>query len=206
MEPSSHTQSDHRKLRFSFLFFTMSLVILFSTLGTKIAKAGEESNGQQKYCICHKDSDHKKEMSSTIFDAKPAICVHLTQHNEDYPGFCEGGKVEDCHGFPAAPDDLCGEDECPNDPNKLLPGVCGCGIPDTDSDGDGTPDCHDSCKDNASKVNPGICGCNIADDDGDNDGTPDCIDKCPDNPDKVDPGVCGCEAADTNQDQDRSVD
>mgnify|MGYP000290700106 CR=1 FL=1 len=28
-------------------------------------------------------------------------------------------------------------DSCPADPNKTLPGVCGCGTPDTDSDGGG---------------------------------------------------------------------
>jgi len=36
-------------------------------------------------------------------------------------------------------------DACPNDPNKIVPGACGCGVADTDSDGDGTPDCHDAC-------------------------------------------------------------
>ncbi|UCE58756.1 MAG: IPTL-CTERM sorting domain-containing protein [Phycisphaerales bacterium] len=34
-------------------------------------------------------------------------------------------------------------DECPLDPDKILPGVCGCGIPDDDSDGDDYPDCVD---------------------------------------------------------------
>ena len=32
-------------------------------------------------------------------------------------------------------------DRCPDDPNKLAPGICGCGIPDDDSDGDGVADC-----------------------------------------------------------------
>jgi hypothetical protein len=32
-------------------------------------------------------------------------------------------------------------DNCPSDPNKINPGICGCGVSDVDSDGDGTPDC-----------------------------------------------------------------
>jgi hypothetical protein len=32
-------------------------------------------------------------------------------------------------------------DLCPDDPNKTEPGYCGCGVPDIDVNGDGTPDC-----------------------------------------------------------------
>jgi hypothetical protein len=34
-------------------------------------------------------------------------------------------------------------DDCPDDASKILPGQCGCGVPDTDSDGDGAADCID---------------------------------------------------------------
>ena len=37
------------------------------------------------------------------------------------------------------------EDFCPDDPNKIDPGVCGCGEADTDTDGDGVADCIDIC-------------------------------------------------------------
>ncbi len=54
-------------------------------------------------------------------------------------------------------------DECPYDPNKIEPGICGCGRDDNaDSDGDGILDCHDQC--------PGIDDATFA---------PDCIDAIP---------------------------
>lgn len=36
-------------------------------------------------------------------------------------------------------------DDCPADPGKTAPGLCGCGIADVDDDGDGAPDCNDDC-------------------------------------------------------------
>jgi alpha-tubulin suppressor-like RCC1 family protein len=45
-------------------------------------------------------------------------------------------------------------DGCPNDPNKTSPGICGCGVSDADTDGDGTVDCNDACPENAALVNP----------------------------------------------------
>jgi hypothetical protein len=44
-------------------------------------------------------------------------------------------------------------DRCPDDPEKIDPGICGCGTSDVDTDGDGVPDCED-----------------LDDDDGDNGG------------------------------------
>ena len=67
-------------------------------------------------------------------------------------------------------------DLCPNDPNKTEPGICGCGVADTDSDGDGTADCNDLCVNDPNKTEPGICGCGVADTDSDGDGIADCID------------------------------
>ena len=77
-------------------------------------------------------------------------------------------------------------DDCPNDPDKLEPGTCGCGTADDDSDGDGTADCDDLCPTDPSKVAPGTCGCGVADDDSDGDGAPNCLDPCPD---WFDPGL-----------------
>jgi len=40
------------------------------------------------------------------------------------------------------------DDLCPDDPQKIGPGICGCGLSDTDSDNDGTLDCIDTNDDN----------------------------------------------------------
>ena len=70
-------------------------------------------------------------------------------------------------------------DACPTDPDKLDPGICGCGIPDTDTDNDGAADCIDGCPTDPDKIAPGACGCGVPDTDSDGDGIADCIDSCP---------------------------
>ncbi len=66
-------------------------------------------------------------------------------------------------------------DECPDDPNKLEFGECGCGLADIDSDGDGVLDCSDSCSADALKTTAGDCGCGIVDEDLDASGVSDCL-------------------------------
>ncbi len=77
-------------------------------------------------------------------------------------------------------------ESCPDDPDKVEPGVCGCGVPDNDTDGDGTEDCNDGCPEDPAKVEPGVCGCGVPEDDTDDDTVPDCIDQCPGQDDRVD--------------------
>ena len=72
-----------------------------------------------------------------------------------------------------------------DDPDKINPGICGCGNPDADKDGDKTPDCNDKCASDPGKTEPGTCGCGNSDADKDGDRTPDCIDKCPRDPAKI---------------------
>ncbi|MFH1723998.1 MAG: PKD domain-containing protein [Elusimicrobiota bacterium] len=80
------------------------------------------------------------------------------------------------------------QDFCPDDPDKVEPGVCGCGVPDTDSDGDGTLDCNDGCPYDAGKTQPGVCGCGVIDD-GDGDGAIACVDDCDDSNPDIRPGA-----------------
>ncbi|HKU38989.1 MAG TPA: LamG domain-containing protein [Polyangiales bacterium] len=97
-------------------------------------------------------------------------------------------------------------DECPKDPAKLLPGKCGCGQPDIDSDGDGTLDCEDGCPEDPLKTAARICGCGTSDADSDSDGSADCVDACPRDARKTSVGACGCGVADSDQDGDGTVD
>ncbi len=83
-------------------------------------------------------------------------------------------------------------DKCPEDAEKTEPGICDCGVPDTDKDGDGIPDCHDQCPEDPKKTEPGKCGCDVPDTDRDGDGTPDCNEVCKEDPNKTEPGKCGC--------------
>ncbi len=88
-----------------------------------------------------------------------------------------------------------GSDLCPDDPNKTVPGVCGCGSPETDRDGDGTFDCIDSCPDDRKKSEDGVCGCGV-EDDANRDGLFDCVtyDTCnsAENSDPDGDGVLNC--------------
>ena len=97
-------------------------------------------------------------------------------------------------------------DSCPNDPDKLSPGICGCGKKDLDSDGDDVYDCADDCANDPNKVEPGKCGCGEPDIDSDGDRTLDCDDACPSDPDKTEKGVCGCGTPDIDTDGDGAFD
>ena len=84
--------------------------------------------------------------------------------------------------------------------------MCGCGVEEKDTDGDGTPDCIDECSEDKAKIEKGVCGCGTLDIDTDKDGTADCIDFCSEDKNKQKPGVCGCGVADLDSDGDKKYD
>ena len=98
------------------------------------------------------------------------------------------------------------KDLCPDDPNKTLPGICGCGVADDINPDTGLAACLDPnldlCPDDPNKTLPGFCGCGVADDDIDQDGVPACYDECDTDPKKVVAGVCGCGIVEDTADSD----
>lgn len=105
------------------------------------------------------------------------VCDDDDPETEDYldnQGVCHHIRtiVEEC-------------DECPDDPDKDKPGICGCGNPEPGAPcDDGNPKTiDDRITDN--------CECKgILDTDGD--GFVDDEDNCPTDPNKTEPGDCGC--------------
>ena len=86
-------------------------------------------------------------------NSRPCVSdINCLPVDSDFDGFDD--NTDNCP-FDANPnqndadDDGIGDfcDGCPNDPFKSDPGLCGCGIPDTDADGDGTPDCYNGAFD-----------------------------------------------------------
>jgi subtilisin family serine protease len=67
-------------------------------------------------------------------------------------------------------------DNCPMDPNKLDPALCGCGAPESyiDADSDGVLDCLDGCPADPAKTSPTVCGCGIPDSDANGNAQIDC--------------------------------
>jgi cysteine-rich repeat protein len=149
----------------------------------------------------------------------------LLTYEADFEVTCECAECD----YPALDPDGDGTpscyDECPDDPDKIDPGACGCGVADEDvdqdgtldcsdpcpdlsppypdRDGDGTPDCSDECPDEPGLATFGPCDCETTGTgDRDGDGVDDCADDCPDDPDKTSGATCGCGEIEVDADED----
>lgn len=106
-------------------------------------------------------------------------CPGAPDIDTDHDGFLDcvdpqptvpDGRDADLDGIPAP------TDRCPDDPLKVVPGPCGCGVAEIDTDGDGQFDCTDKDDDSdgvPDDVDPCITIVNV---DTDGDGVPDCVD------------------------------
>lgn len=153
------------------------------------AFTGELTGGTLALSIGSAEGACCLETGSCLFTTAD-ICTSLDGTPAGPGTNCEGDV--DIDGL----DGTCG-DNCPIDHQKTTPGFCGCGLPETDTDGDGTPNCVDGCPSDPSKTSPGACGCGNPNTDSDGDGTPNCMDGCPNDPTKVAPGQCGCGQTDS---------
>lgn len=96
-------------------------------------------------------------------------------------------------------------DHCPDDPAKLEPGICGCGVADLDTDRDGNADCVDPCPQDAPNDSDGDGVCNSGDQcpgfddrvDADDNAVPDACQECVTAADCDDSNACTTDACST---------
>ena len=166
-------------------------------------------------------NDDKDQCADKPFKYMPGVCgcerYDLDMDKDSVIDACE--KLEGDNEQPYTPENGF-PDTCPEDPDKYAPGICGCGTPDEDEDGDGHIFCseghdynQDNCPDDPAKAEPGVCGCGTPDEDDDEDGYIFCSeghdynqDACPEDPDKHEAGVCGCGTPDNDSDGDGTPD
>jgi hypothetical protein len=148
-----------------------------------------DGDGIGDVCDSDRDGDGVANDSDCAPDDKTKFKSWSVYADGDGDGYGAGAAVTVCgnNTVPAGHSES-DDDGCPKDPLKKAPGVCDCGVADTDSDVDGVPDCKDKCAKDPNKTDPGVCGCNKLDTDSDGDGILDCKDNCPTikNPDQQD--------------------
>jgi cysteine-rich repeat protein len=102
----------------------------------------------------------------TADSCNPASGVSNVPINFDDNNICTADSCDPLVGQAHVPIDSDGDgtadcdDNCPIDPEKIEPGLCGCGIEDIDADADGIGDCIDECPLDTfnDEDNDGLCG------------------------------------------------
>ncbi len=207
------THQNHIKIKL--IFIAIGLAFLFPMLSeaqTQVSFQWDpniETDFVEGYRVFHRIEGDAYNYPNPAWEGSETSCTIEIADDEGRHYFV--ARAFDTEGFESQDsDEVClgcsidTGDNCPNDPNKVEPGICGCGIPDIDTDGDGSLDCKDNCPDDSDKIEPGVSGCGFPepiDDD-----PPEDIDNCPNDPNKVYPGICGCGIPDIDTDGDGSLD
>ena len=84
------------------------------------------------------DSNHTASSDDVSISSDGTVAVAVWKHND---GSNTIAQADLATIIPPTPTPL--PDQCPSDPNKTAPGICGCGVPDTDTDGNGVLQCFD---------------------------------------------------------------
>jgi len=101
-----------------------------------------------------------------LFSWSFTTCVlQMFYRDSDSDGYGDPlDTIQSCSAPPGYVTDS--SDACPTDSQKIEPKTCGCGVSETDTDNDGTPDCNDGCPNDPNKIAPGNNGCgNFEDED-----------------------------------------
>jgi hypothetical protein len=108
-------------------------------------QADMDGDGIGDVCDPDRDGDGVENTSDCAPDDATKFKNWTVYADTDGDGHGAGTAVTICGGatIPTGYSEL-SDDGCPNDPNKITSGICGCGVADTDSDNDGVPDCKDS--------------------------------------------------------------
>lgn len=187
----------------------------FSSSSTYQNLDDPDSNGDFSDSF-HEQTSAGKTVASAIYSLIDSDGDNHHDGNDDCPratGYIDGDGDGVCKPT----------DQCDSDPDKTVPGTCGCNSSDRNTDGDQWVDCDEECDNDPLKRYPGICGCGTSDIDSDGDGTADCNDACPDDPTssiasecipdfcpddpyKYNAGICGCGTPDDDSDGDGAYD
>ncbi|MBK7874686.1 MAG: thrombospondin type 3 repeat-containing protein [Planctomycetes bacterium] len=95
------------------------------------------TDGDVQGDVC--DADDDNDTVADVTDNCPLV-ANTNQANND--GDADGDACDSDDDNDGTPDLA---DGCPFDAQKASPGQCGCGVPDTDTDGDTVADCIDNC-------------------------------------------------------------
>ena len=203
------THQNHIKIKL--IFIAIGLAFLFPMLSeaqTQVSFQWDpniETDFVEGYRVFHRIEGDAYNYPDPAWEGSETSCTIEIADDEGRHYFV--ARAFDTEGFESQDsDEVClgcsidTGDNCPNDPKKVEPGICGCGIPDIDTDGDGSLDCNDGCPDDPDKIEPGVYGCGFPE--SNNDESPEDNDNCPNDPDKTEPGICGCGIVDIDMDDD----